>query len=159
MKVNFPWHFLSYTLIASSFFWKCIISMLVEPISCKNSWIWTPLGPPVKFWTCFPTWASNRNLNFQEKLQNGLCSCTSWSNVWHTIEMFDTYPESSWYKLLENTRKSWNNHKSYFTILDKNTQKRILCLARQAHAKIQNLTAICCIVKLIPWHIVNLSHL
>ena len=127
MKVNFPWHFLSYTLIAPSFFWKCIISMLVEPISWKNSWIWTPLGPPVKFWTCFPTWASNRNLNFQEKLQNGLCSCTSWSNVWHTIEMFDTYPESSWYKLLENTRKSWNNQKSYFTILDKNTQKRILC--------------------------------
>ena len=102
--------------------------MLVEPILCKNSWIWTPLGPQVKFWTCFPTWASNRNLNFQEKLQNRLCSCTSWSNVWHTIEMFDTYPESSWYKLLENTRKNWNNHKSYFTILDKNTQKRILCM-------------------------------
>ena len=100
--------------------------MLVEPILCKNSWIWIPLGPPVKFWTCFPTWASNRNLNFQEKLQNRLCSCTSWSNVWHTIEMFDTYPESSWYKLLENTRKSWNNQKSYITILDKNTQKRIL---------------------------------
>ena len=101
--------------------------MLVEPILCKNSWIWIPLGPPVKFWTCFPTWASNRNLNFQEKLQNGLCSCTSWSNVWHAIEMFDTYPESSWYKLLKNTRNSWNNQKSYFTILDKNTQKRILC--------------------------------
>ena len=72
----------------------------------------------------------SRNLNFQEKLQNGLCSCTSWSNVWHTIEMFDTYPESSWYKLLENTRKSWNNQKSYFTILDKNMQKRILCISR-----------------------------
>ena len=100
--------------------------MLVEPILCKNSWIWIPLGPPVKFWTCFPTWANNRNLNFQEKLQNGLCSCTSWSNVWHTIEMFDTYPERSWYKLLENTRKGWNNHKSYFAILDKNTQKWIL---------------------------------
>ena len=100
--------------------------MLVEPILCKNSWTWIPIGPPMKFWTRFPTWANNRNLNFQEKLQNGLCSCTSWSKVWHTIEMFDAYPESSWYKLLENTRKSWNNQKSYFTILDKNTQKRIL---------------------------------
>ena len=34
-----------------------------------------------------------------------------------------------WYKLLENTRKIWNNHKSYITILDKNTQKRILWVA------------------------------
>jgi len=100
--------------------------MLVEPILCKNSWIWIPIGAPVKFRTCFPTWTNNRNPNFQEKLQNGLCSCTSWSNVWHTIEMFDTYPDSSWYKLLKNKRKSWNNQKSYFTILDKNTQKRIL---------------------------------
>ena len=32
-------------------------------------------------------------------------------------------------------------------------------LARPAEAKIQNLTAFCCIVKLIPWNIVNLSHL
>ena len=32
-------------------------------------------------------------------------------------------------------------------------------LARPAQAKIQNLTAICCIVKLIPWNVVNLSHL
>ena len=32
-------------------------------------------------------------------------------------------------------------------------------LIRLAHAKIQNLKTICCIVKLIPWNIVNLSHL
>ena len=32
-------------------------------------------------------------------------------------------------------------------------------LARPAQAKIQNLTVICCIVKLIPWNVVNLSHL
>ena len=44
----------------------------------------------------------------------------------NTNEICDTYPESSWYKLLKNARKSWNNHKSYITILDKNTQKLIL---------------------------------
>ena len=32
-------------------------------------------------------------------------------------------------------------------------------LARPAQAKIQNLTAIWCIVKLIPWNVDNLSHL
>ena len=127
IKVKFSGHFWTYTLSAPSCTWFLMIGMLVGLNLFIICWVWIPLGPPVKFWTCFPTWASNRNLNFQEKLQNGLCSCTSWSNVWHTIEMFDTYPESSWYKLLENTRKSWNNQKSYFTILDKNTQKRILC--------------------------------
>ena len=119
MKVNFPWHFLSYTLIAPSFFWKCIISMLVEPILCKNSWIWIPLGPPVKFWTCFPTWASNRNLNFQENCKIGYVLISN-------ISIVCSYYWNVWYKLLENTRKSWNNHKSYITILDKNTPKRIL---------------------------------
>ena len=34
-----------------------------------------------------------------------------------------------------------------------------LPLARPAQAKIQMLTAICSIVKLIPWNLVNLSHL
>ena len=76
--------------------------------------------------TNFPTWANIRNLNFQEKIEKWATYVVALPPVWHTIEMFDTYPESSWYKLLENTRKSWNNQKSYITILDKNTQKRIL---------------------------------
>ena len=72
------------------------------------------LGPVIEIWI------------FKKNCKMGYVLALSWSNVWHTIEMFDTYPESSWYKLLENRRKSWNNQKSYFTILDKNTQKRIL---------------------------------
>ena len=71
-----------------------------------------------------------RNLIFQAKLQNSLCSCTSWGYMCNTNDICDTYPESSRYKLLKNARKSWNNQKSFWTILellDKNTQKRILC--------------------------------
>ena len=41
----------------------------------------------------------------------------------NTNDICDTYPESSWYKLLKNARKSWNNHKSYFTLLDNFGQK------------------------------------
>ena len=41
----------------------------------------------------------------------------------NTNEICDTYPESSWYKLLKNARKSWNNHKSYCTLLDNFGQK------------------------------------
>ena len=36
----------------------------------------------------------------------------------NTNKICDTYHESSWYKLLKNARKSWNNHKSYCTLLD-----------------------------------------
>ena len=46
--------------------------------------------------------------------------------MWKTNEMYDTYPKSYWYKLLKMEDKKWNNHKSYITILDKNTQKRTL---------------------------------
>ena len=35
-----------------------------------------------------------------------------------TNKKCDTYPESSWYKLLKNARKTRNNHKLYFTLLD-----------------------------------------
>ena len=94
------------------------------------SWVWVHICAPVKFLTFFPTWASNRNLIFQAKLQNSLCSCTSWGYMCNTNEICDTYPESSWYKLLKNARKSWNNHKSFWTLLDKNTQKRILWFVR-----------------------------
>ena len=41
----------------------------------------------------------------QAKLQNGLCSCTSWGYMWKTNEMYDTYPTSSWYKLLKIQEK------------------------------------------------------
>ena len=82
-----------------------------------------PKCAPVKILTCFPTWANNRNLIFQAKLQNSLCSCTSWGYMCNTNEICDTYPESSWYKLLKNARKSWNNHKSYCTLLDNFGQK------------------------------------
>jgi hypothetical protein len=73
--------------------------------------------------TFFPTWASNRNLIFQTKLQNSLCSYTSWGYMCNTNEMCDTYPENSWYRLLKNVRKSWNNHKLYCTLWDNFGQK------------------------------------
>ena len=123
LNVTFPEHFLPYTLIALSFFWKFIISMLVEPILYKNSWIWIPIGPPVKFWTCFPALANNRNLNFREKLQNGLCSCPSWSNVWHTIEIYYTNPESLIWAI--EKYKKHQNH--LLQLLDKNTPKLPRC--------------------------------
>ena len=43
--------------------------------------------------------------------------------MWNTNEICDTYPESSWYKVLKNARKVWNNYKSYCTILDNLGQK------------------------------------
>ena len=43
------------------------------------------------------------------------------------MKFFDTYPKSSWYKLLKNARKSWNNNKSYITILDKTKNKNGYC--------------------------------
>ena len=87
------------------------------------SWVWVHICAPVKFLTFFPTWASNRNLIFQAKLQNSLCSCTSWGYMCNTNEICDTYPESPWYKLLKNARKNWNNHKSCCTLLDNFGQK------------------------------------
>ena len=87
------------------------------------SWVLVHICAPVKFLTFFPTWASNRNLIFQAKLQNSLCSCTSWGYMYNTNEICDTYPESSWYKLLKNARKSWSNHKSYCTLLNNFGQK------------------------------------
>ena len=51
----------------------------------------------------------------------------------HFLKQCVTYYWNVWYifwKLLENTRKKWNNQKWYFTILDKNTQKQILCLVK-----------------------------
>ena len=47
----------------------------------------------------------------------------SWGYLWNANEIYVTYPESSWYKLLKNARKSWNNHKSYCTLLDNFGQK------------------------------------
>ena len=55
--------------------------------------------------------------------------------MWITNEIYDTHPESSWYKLLKNEKKSWNNHKIYFTILDRNTQKWTLWHIRDLHYK------------------------
>ena len=46
-----------------------------------------------------------------------------WGYMCNTNEICDTYPESSWYKLLKNARKSLNNHKSYCTLLDNFGQK------------------------------------
>ena len=130
IKVKFSGHFWPYTLNAPSCTWFLMIGMLVGLKLFITSWVWVHICAPVKFLTLFPTWASNRNLIFQEKLQNSLCSCTSWGYMCNTNDICDTYPESSWYKLLKNARKSWNNHKSFWTLLellDKNTQKRILC--------------------------------
>ena len=126
IKVKFSGHFWPYTLSAPSCTWFLMIGMLVGLKFFIISWVWVHICAPVKFLTFFPTWASNRNLIFQAKLQNSLCSCTSWGYMCNTNEICDTYPESSWYKLLKNARKNWNNHKSYITILDKNTQKRTL---------------------------------
>jgi len=121
-----------------------MIGMLVGLNLFIISWVWVHICAPVKFLTFFPTWANNRNLILQEKLQNGLCSCTSYGYMWNTNEICDTYAESSWYKLLKNARKSWNNHKSYITILDKNTQKWILwygkcCLNLVSHLNLQQI--------------------
>ena len=127
IKVKFSGHFWPYTLSAPSCTWFLMISMSVGLNLFIISWVWVQICAPVKFLTYFPTWANNRNLIFQAKLQNSLCSCTSWGYMCNTNEICDTYPESSWYKLLKNARKSWNNHKSFWTLLDKNTQKRILC--------------------------------
>ena len=123
IKVKFSGHFWPYTLSAPSCTWFLMISMSVGLNLFILSWILVPICAPVKFLTCFPTWANNRNLIFQAKLQNSLCSCTSWGYMCNTNEICDTYPESSWYKLLKNARKSWNNHKSYCTILDNFGQK------------------------------------
>ena len=134
IKVKFSGHFWPYTLNAPSCTWFLMIGMLVGLKLFIISWVWVHICAPVKFLTFFPTWASNRNLIFQEKLQNSLCSCTSWGYMCNTNDICDTYPESSWYKLLKNARKSWNNHKSFWTLLellDKNTQKRILCIVGQ----------------------------
>ena len=117
IKVKFSGHFWPYTLNAPSCTWFLMIGMLVGLKLFITSWVWVHICAPVKFLTLFPTWASNRNLIFQEKLQNSLCSCTSWGYMCNTNDICDTYPESSWYKLLKNARKSWNNHKSYCTIL------------------------------------------
>ena len=100
-----------------------MIGMLVGLNLFIISWVWVHICAPVKLLTFFPTWANNRNLILQAKLQNGLCSCTSYGYMWNTNEISDTYPESSWYKLLKNARKNWNNHKSYCTLLDNFGQK------------------------------------
>ena len=123
IKVKFSGHFWPYTLSAPSCFWFLMIGMLVGLKLFIISWVWLHICAPVKFLTFFPTWASNRNLIFQAKLQNSLCSCTSWGYMCNTNEICDTYPESSWYKLLKNARKSWNIHKSYCTLLDNFGQK------------------------------------
>ena len=123
IKVKFSGHFLPYTLSAPSCTWFLMIGMLVGLKLFIKSWVWVHICAPVKFLTFFPTWASNRNLIFQAKLQNSLCSCTSWGYMCNTNDICDTYPESSWYKLLKNARKSWNNHKSYCTLLDNFGQK------------------------------------
>ena len=123
IKVKFSGHFLPYTLSAPSCTWFLMIGMLVGLKLFIKSWVWVHICAPVKFLTFFPTWASNRNLIFQAKLQNSLCSCTSWGYMCNTNEICDTYPESSWYKLLKNARKSWSNHKSYCTLLNNFGQK------------------------------------
>ena len=123
IKVKFSGHFWPYTLSAPSCTWFLMIGMLVGLKLFIISWVWVHICAPVKFLTFFPTWASNRNLIFQAKLQNSLCSCTSWGYMCNTNEICDTYPESSWYKLLKNARKSWNNHKSYCTLLENFEQK------------------------------------
>ena len=136
IKVKFSGHFWPYTLSAPSCTWFLMISMSVGLNLFIISWVWVLICAPVKFLTYFPTWANNRNLIFQAKLQNSLCSCTSWGYMCNTNEICDTYPESSWYKLLKNARKSWNNHKSFWTLLellDKNTQKRILWKGQLDH--------------------------
>ena len=123
IKVKFSGHFWPYTLSAPSCTWFLMIGMLVGLKLFIISWVWVHICAPVKFLTFFPTWASNRNLIFQAKLQNSLCSCTSWGYMCNTNDICDTDPESSWYKLLKNARKSWNNHKSYCTLLDNFGQK------------------------------------
>ena len=123
LKVKFPGHFWPYTFSAPRCTWVFMIGMLVGLKLFITSWILVPICAPVKFLTCFPTWANNRNLIFPEKLQNSPCSCNSWGYMCNTIEICDTYHESSWYKLLKNARKSWNNHKSYCTLLENFGQK------------------------------------
>ena len=123
IKVKFSGHFWPYTLSAPSCTWFLMIGMLVGLKLFIISWVWVHICAPVKFLTFFPTWASNRNLIFQAKLQNSLCSCTSWGYMCNTNEICDTYPESSWYKLLKNARKNWNNHKSLCALLDNFGQK------------------------------------
>ena len=90
IKVKFSGHFWPYTLSAPSCTWFLIISMSVGLNLFIISWVWVLICAPVKFLTFFPTWASNRNLIFQAKLQNSLCSCTSWGYMCNTNEICDT---------------------------------------------------------------------
>ena len=83
IKVNFSGHFWPYTLSVPSCTWFLMIGMLVGLKLFIISWVWLHICAPVKFLTFFPTWASNRNLIFQAKLQNSLCSCTSWGIQWN----------------------------------------------------------------------------
>ena len=123
IKVKFSGHFLPYTLSAPSCTWFFMIGMLVVLNLFIITWVRVHIYAPLKFFTFFLTWASSRNLILQAKLQNGLCSWTFWGYMCNTNGICDTYPESSWYKLLKNARKTWNNHKSYFTLLDNFGQK------------------------------------
>ena len=123
IKVKFSGHFWPYTLSAPSCTWFLMISMSVGLNLFIISWVWVQICAPVKFLTYFPTWANNKNLIFQAKLQNSLCSCTSWGYMCNTNEICDTYSESSWYKLLKNAEKVeiiTNHFEHYWTKIPKN---------------------------------------
>ena len=64
-----------------------------------NFWPFFQHGPVIEIWF----FKQNCKIAYVLALPNEIC---------------DTYPESSWYKLLKNARKSWNNHKSNCTLLD-----------------------------------------
>ena len=126
IKVKFSGHFWPYTLSAPSCTWFLMIGMLVGLKLFIISWVWVHICAPVKFLTFFPTWDSNRNLIFQAKLQNSLCSCTSWGYMCNTNEICDTYPDISYWKMQEKVEIVTNHILHFWTILDKNTRKRIL---------------------------------
>ena len=122
IKVKFSGHFLPYTLSAPSCTWFFMIGMLVGRKLLIISWVWVHIYAPLKFLTFFPTWASNRNLILQAKLQNGLCSCTSWGILMkyliHILKALDI----SYWKMQEKVEIITNPIVHFWTILDKNTQ-------------------------------------
>ena len=74
IKVTFFGHIWPYTLSAPSCTWFLMIGRLVGLTLFIISWVWVHMCAPVKFLTFFPKWTSNRNLIFQAKLHNNLCS-------------------------------------------------------------------------------------
>ena len=120
----FKTQFLICTTNAPSCTWFFLVSMFIRLNLSIISWVWVHKPAPVKILACLLTLALNRNLKYQAKLQNGLCSCIPYAKIENSNNFCLLPYETLWFKEYKKAKKKCKIRKwlydDYWTKMLKN---------------------------------------